>query len=279
MLNSSLFQGAIVGFAVSTVCTFWVAIGAIVLHVVQPSLPFSTEGCAAVEINASAAFSGYNTIQNLLQEPSSLGITSLPPADNLMEWLVCVSVIPICPVCLSACLSVPARLPGVFVCLSVRVCPACLSACLSESARLPDPVCLSACLSASAWPCLSVCLPICLPVFVWLPVYLSISVCLTACLSVSAWPFLSSCLSVSAWLCLSVWQSVRVCLTACLLPVSVYLPAQSLRQRCLSSCPCLPAMSVCLPARVHWHTSVWFRKPYVLGENTAVRAHEFESLM
>ena len=184
MLNSSLFQGAIVGFAVSTVCTFWVAIGAIVLHVVQPSLPFSTEGCAAVEINASAAFSGYNTIQNLLQEPSSLGITSLPPADNLMEWLVCVSVIPICPVCLSACLSVPARLPGVFVCLSVRVCPACLSACLSVSARR---VCLPVCQSLPVCPTLSVCLPVFprLPDPVCLSACLSVCLCLFDCLSIS----------------------------------------------------------------------------------------------
>lgn len=169
MLNSSLFQGAIVGFAVSTVCIFWVAIGAIVLHVVQPSLPFSTEGCAAVEINASAAFSGYNTIQNLLQEPSSLGITSLPPADNLMEWLVCVSVsfpsarricLPVCP-CLPVCLTL-------FVCLSVHACPSARRVCLPVCPCLP--VCqayLSACLSV----------PTCLPgVFV----DLSVSVCPSA---------------------------------------------------------------------------------------------------
>ena len=157
------------GFAVSTVCIFWVAIGAIVLHVVQPSLPFSTEGCAAVEINASAAFSGYNTIQNLLQEPSSLGITSLPPADNLMEWLVCVSVsfpsarricLPVCP-CLPVCLTL-------FVCLSVHACPSARRVCLPVCPCLP--VCqayLSACLSV----------PTCLPgVFV----DLSVSVCPSA---------------------------------------------------------------------------------------------------
>nr|KAG5700457.1 hypothetical protein BaRGS_013944 [Batillaria attramentaria] len=39
--------GAVAGFVVSSICTFWVAIGAIVLRVPQPTLPFSTAGCLA----------------------------------------------------------------------------------------------------------------------------------------------------------------------------------------------------------------------------------------
>ncbi|XP_012940323.1 sodium-dependent multivitamin transporter [Aplysia californica] len=54
-------KGALSALLVSTIATFWVAIGAIVKQVPQPTLPFSTEGCA-VTTNTSQIF---NSILNL----------------------------------------------------------------------------------------------------------------------------------------------------------------------------------------------------------------------